>query len=192
MKQAVIYGGAFNPPTLAHHAILQACFDYAQKHNFEVWILPCGNRSDKSIDVPIRRRLELIRALVKDVEKYDVNYRILDIELKDKQQTDTYRTYQNLKKQFPNYSQNWVFGSDSVNSMNKWNNGIWLFNNLHMLIINRPGSGLSRLPQNATLIDHIGHDISSTEVRKLLKNNEPIKHLVTPKTHALLIDSGIS
>jgi nicotinic acid mononucleotide adenylyltransferase len=36
MKQAIIYGGAFNPPTLAHHAILQACFDFAQKNHADL------------------------------------------------------------------------------------------------------------------------------------------------------------
>ena len=29
-KETIIYGGAFNPPTLAHKAILDASADYAQ------------------------------------------------------------------------------------------------------------------------------------------------------------------
>ncbi len=192
MKQAIIYGGAFNPPTLAHHAILQACFDFAQKNHAEVWIMPCGDRSDKSIGVSIKDRLRLVEALVEDVDEHNVKHRVVDIELRDKQKTDTYRTHLMLKSKFPAYSYCWVFGSDSVNTMKDWNNGVWLFNNLKMLVVSRPNSELLDIPQNASLLDFEGHDISSTEVRRLLKINESIKHLVTPTTHALLVEPNKS
>jgi|GEM_PF-3241881 len=44
-KNTIIYGGAFNPPTRAHQAILQACIDYAEQLSVdaEVWLmLRCG------------------------------------------------------------------------------------------------------------------------------------------------------
>ena len=67
MKQAIIYGGAFNPPTLAHQEIMQQCVSIAKKMTAEVWVLPSGDRADKKIEGSIGNRLQLVEALCRSV-----------------------------------------------------------------------------------------------------------------------------
>lgn len=47
--ETIIYGGAFNPPTLSHVAILQAVLEFAEPTQSEVWVMPSGTRLDKAI-----------------------------------------------------------------------------------------------------------------------------------------------
>lgn len=66
-KNTIIYGGAFNPPTRAHQAILQACIDYAEQLSVdaEVWLMPSGDRVDKKIEASYADRLELLSSSVR-------------------------------------------------------------------------------------------------------------------------------
>ncbi|MCA9338459.1 hypothetical protein KC949_02780 [Candidatus Saccharibacteria bacterium] len=93
-KNTIIYGGAFNPPTVAHLNVLQACVDYGEQVNGDVWLLPSGSRQDKNIDVPLERRLELVNALARDAVTRTVNIAIRDDELMRAEHTETIDTVQ--------------------------------------------------------------------------------------------------
>jgi nicotinic acid mononucleotide adenylyltransferase len=77
----IIYGGAFNPPTLAHKAILEACAKVAKRHNGEVWVMPSGDRTDKEIPVSRDTRMTYIDALIRDIDARDIPITVTTIEL---------------------------------------------------------------------------------------------------------------
>lgn len=191
MKKAIIYGGAFNPPTNGHQTILQACFHHAKDIRSEVWIMPSGNRSDKSIAVSREHRLQMIESLIASVDTSEVSHRIEEIELQSKSQTETYETYKNLRKLYPDVKQVWVFGSDSIQTMKSWGEGEWLYNNLSMLVIERPGYKLASLPPHAELLPLDSLDISSTLVREHITNNRDIAHLVPKHVHKTILNLGL-
>ena len=180
MKDILIYGGAFNPPTIAHQTVAQAAADYAEKHEMELWILPSGKRADKQIDVDVDTRLSLVRALLASLTT-STTVRICDIELKNDTLTQTIDTHRKLEKMYPQSRFMWLFGSDSVNTMHQWNEGDWLLSNLGMLIVQRPGFEIDiPLGDNAHFLDVEQIDISSTEVRERRFAGLPIEHLVPP------------
>lgn len=178
MKSAIIYGGAFNPPTNAHQKILQACFDYARDHKAEVWVMPSGDRTDKTIAVSLTHRFDMINALVSSVNTYDVHVRVEDIEITSTEQTETYQTYCRLAERYRDVTQIWVFGSDSVQTMKTWGDGEWLYENLNMLVVERPGYALPNLPPCARVLPFDASDISSTMVRDHIAQQKDITHLV--------------
>ena len=94
MQETIIYGGAFNRPTLAHQAILQACVDYAEPRNAEIWLLPSASRVDKTIEVGRSERIEFCEALLRDVMSRTVRLGIETTELDRTQLTETYDTVQ--------------------------------------------------------------------------------------------------
>ncbi len=80
-KETVLFGGAFNPPTRAHEAILQACVEYAEPRAADVWVVPSASRADKTIETSRELRLEYCQALTRDVLRRTVQIDVQMMEL---------------------------------------------------------------------------------------------------------------
>lgn len=185
-KDTIIYGGAFNPPTRAHQAILQACVDRAEQINADVWILPSGNRTDKTIEVSRKDRIRMLDALMRDVVSRTVNLHIDTSELDKVEPTETFDTVLHFDKSYPDRQFIWVFGSDSVATMPDWYMGEWMTENLPMLVVERPGTPIRKLGQYTVRLPVETIETSSTEVRQKLAAQESIEELVTPSVYAYL------
>lgn len=185
-KNTIIYGGAFNPPTRAHQAILQACIDHAEMIDADVWIMPSGNRLDKTIEQSRAQRLRMVDALCRDVVRRTVTVAVEARELDRDKPVETYDTATELRREHPDRRFIWVFGSDSVVSMPTWQHGDWLAKNLAMLVIERPGSPLDQLEGDIRELRVAPTSVSSTEVRSRLAAHEPIDDLVGPQVLACL------
>lgn len=179
-KDTIIYGGAFNPPTRAHQAILQACVDYAEQRDTDVWLLPSGNRLDKTISATRESRLRMLRALIDDVVGRTVEIHVETSELDRAEQTETFDTVLHLNRTYPDRQFIWVFGSDSVETMPDWYMGEWMVDNLSMLVVERPGAPIARLGKNAMLLAVDTIKVSSTEVRARIAEHKSIEQLVSP------------
>lgn len=186
-QETIVYGGAFNPPTRAHQAILQACIDYAEPRGADVWIMPSGDRTDKEINTPHELRLAYIEALATDVMARTVQIDIETTELYRGYQTETCDTVSEMAAMYPGRKFTWVFGSDSVNSMHKWQGGEAMLRELSMLIVERPGYAVRKLGVNAVKLDVATGEISSSLVRQRLSVGEQVSDLVSPKVAALLL-----
>lgn len=58
-----IYGGSFNPPTMSHYQIMQMIIEEIKINGesiSEVWMIPCGDRTDKKISTPGEKRLVIL------------------------------------------------------------------------------------------------------------------------------------
>ncbi len=186
-KETIIYGGAFNPPTRAHQAILQACVDRAADMDADVWLLPSGDRSDKTIDVSRRERLRMIDALIHDVVKRTVEVHVETSELDRVEPTETFDTVLRYNELYPDRQFVWVFGSDSVETMSDWHMGEWMLGNLPMLIVERPGTPVKKLGRHALRLPVATIDTSSTEVRQRLADHQAVDDLVGPSVLACLV-----
>lgn len=183
-KNTIIFGGAFNPPTVAHETILEACIDSAKKLDADIWIIPSGNRYDKQIQIDRQIRIEYIIAMIKDVKAQNIN--ILTIELDRREIVETIDTAKELIKLYPERSFIWVFGSDSVKTMNRWRGGDWLLENLQMLIVERENFKINTLYENQSILDVEMINISSTEIRRRLAVGEQYDGLVGRSVKKLL------
>lgn len=179
-QETIIYGGAFNPPTRAHQAILQACIDYAEPRGADVWLLPSGDRTDKTIESTKENRLQMVAALAHDVIKKNVEIAVSTMELDREVPTETYDTVREFEQTFPDRSFTWVFGSDSVATMPSWHGGEWMMDHLNMLIVERPGTPIVALGKNAMRLSVDSGDISSTQVRARLAQKLAVDDLVSP------------
>ena len=178
--EIAIYGGTFDPPTLAHEAIMRACL--AKAGVDELWIMPSGIRTDKLDMSSDTLRLGLLGLLI-DVEFSDLPVVLSDFEMKLPKPTETYKTVTVIEEAYPEYRFWYVFGADSIESMPDWHNGEWLRRNLNILAVPRAGY---ELPAETSHLKHleIGEiamaGISSSGVRQALKQGKPIEHLVNP------------
>jgi len=180
-KNTIIYGGAFNPPTIAHEIILQSCVDYAAQQHADVWVMPSGDRYDKSISVCREQRIEFINLMIRDTKVPEgVAVDVMTLELDRDHIVRTVDTVKELAKLYPDRSFIWVFGSDVTRAMIDWRGGGWLLKNLRMLVVERPGSTTNPLAKHVAKLDSPNSTISSSEVRRRLAVGESIDGLVSP------------
>lgn len=185
--ETIVYGGAFNPPTLAHVAILRACFEYAQEHNAEVWVMPSGDRRDKTIPTPRARRMEYIAALINDATRGDQDTAVVETTELDRTITvETADTVRELSARFPNRVFRFVFGADSTETMHEWKHGEELLETLPMLVIEREGSVINPKAMHAVRLQVHTPPVSSTQVRLCMERNESVDALVSPSVARLI------
>ncbi|MGV9001636.1 MAG: nicotinate-nicotinamide nucleotide adenylyltransferase [Candidatus Saccharimonadaceae bacterium] len=185
--KTIIYGGAFNPPTLAHVSILRACFEYAESINAEVWMLPSGDRYDKTIPVARDRRLEYIDALITDASRGPQDTaEIKTTELDRTISVETTDTVAELEANYPDRSFIFVFGADSTETMGQWKGGDTLLETLAMLVVERAGSTINPAAQHATPLKVQTTTVSSTLVRERMLRKESVDELVSPSVARLL------
>lgn len=188
IRTVLIYGGAFNPPTVGHQGILEACIAYASNllSGAEVWLLPSGEHNKKKTSVPREVRLQYLAALIKSVKSIDVPVSICTTELDDSNKTDKIETVARLEAMHPNVHFIWVYGSDSLETMDAWG-GAWLKEHTDMLIAQR-GSFRIDLPRRAQILPALPGDIevSSTLVRQAIVAGEPYEHLVPSEVYQVI------
>ena len=184
--QTIVYGGAFNPPTIAHQVILQTCVDYAKSIGAEIWMLPSGNRMDKIINAEEQQRIDFIGAMISDVNTDNVNIDIITTELTRTIPVETYDTIMEFNEAYPERSFTWVFGADSTETMAEWKNGEWLLENTEMLVLERPGSVINPEVKHGQTMTIPSLDVSSTEVRRRIVAGEDFKDLVGYNVHRML------
>ena len=184
--ETIIYGGAFNPPTLAHLAILQASIEYARPISADVWIMPSGDRVDKPIGVNPVRRLDFITAMIADTDTQKVRVDILRTELERTVAVETSDTVRELEETYPDRQFTWVFGADSTETMAEWQNGDWLLENLSMLVVDREGYQINPLAKRALALTVPTINVSSTLVRQRLEAHQDVTPFVSPSVLTLL------
>jgi nicotinate-nucleotide adenylyltransferase len=180
----IIFGGTFDPPTLAHEAIIAACLQ--EKGIDEVWVMPSGQRPDKPQMRDDAERLALLRAVKETSFQNEPRLRISDFEMRLPQPTETTATVVALEESYPGYTFWFVFGADSYQDMPAWRGGIELQRRLHMIVVPR---GPHALPAAGRRVRHISvpdTGISSTLVRQRLREGRTVTDLVSAGVQALL------
>ena len=184
-KQAIIFGGAFNPPSRGHVWIVGQCAQIAREIGAEVWILPSGERRDKQIGMPHKLRVEMCRAMVRDADTRGVTVRIMTTELTREAAVETIDTVGQFARTYEDYRLHWVFGADAYETMPQWQGGMWMYEHLDMLVVTRPGYPV--VPNaHVRVVSGLSDDVSSTLIRRTHAARMPVDELVTPHVARLL------
>ncbi len=190
-SETIVYGGAFNPPTKAHQAIVEACAERAFASDGEVWIVPSGSRADKQIDVDISDRLQMCYALARSVNHSD-RVRVNDTELLRDAPTETIDTMREFIDQHPDRSFHWVFGADSLEHIAEWRGGEWMLEYVSILAVPRVGSLALKLGERIQLLDVIPPVTSSTEVREKLRERRDVRNFVPAQVLQCITERAIT
>ena len=170
-----IFGGSFNPPHKMHLNIGVQLVNKQYVDN--VIYVPTGSKYKyKNNLLPDKNRLEMLEILTKNYEYLDVN----DYELKD-EVVYTCETLAYFKEVYPNDDIYFVCGADNLSYIDKWKNGDEILKNYKILVMKRKGEDIDELLEkfkiyknNIVVADIEQQDISSTDIRERLKNNEDV------------------
>lgn len=183
-----IYGGSFNPMHIGHEKIV----DYVLNNlNMDkIIIIPVGIPSHRENNLEQSdTRLKICKEIFKGNKKIEVS----DIEIKSEGKSYTYDT---LLKIIDLYGENNEFfeiiGEDSLKSLKTWKNYEELLKICKFIVFRRKDDKNIQIDEeflnnkNIIILENEYYDISSTEIRNMVKNNEDISAFVNKKVKKLI------
>ena len=205
MKRRILYGGSFDPPTLAHRRVLEiarAAFPRA-----ELVVIPAGTPPHKEGRElrPAEARLAMARLAFGDIP----GLRVSDEECRRTGPSftvDTLRAQERDTLSLPPRLRPRLYllmGSDSTLSLPRWRDPHEILKMARVLTVPRPGfdpGGIDTLPdfspeEKASLKEGIlpeeAPPLSSTEARALLAAGQPAEALVPAPVLAYIHEQGL-
>lgn len=185
MKRVGILGGTFDPPHIGHLLIaeevrLALSFD-------EVWFIPTNVPPHKNKEITdVKDRIEMLKRAIQN----HPNFKINTIEIKRSGKSYTFDTIQQLKKNYQNNNFYFIIGGDMVENLPKWHKIDELIDLVTFVGVNRPGFTLCS-PYPITAVEVPSIDISSTLIRRRLKNHNTARYLLPNSVYDYIKEYGI-
>lgn len=187
-KKIGIMGGTFNPIHMGHLLMAQYAKEYADLD--AVIFIPAGCPYMKAGSEILdgQARLQMVQLAIQGEDAFWAS----DIEIKRSGNTYTYETLQELSKIFPHAELYFVVGADSLFSLENWVYPEKILENCILIAAARNGSGMDVLEnKRRDLVEHFGGeillmdfpaiDISSTLIRKRVKNRNSVRYMTPDK-----------
>lgn len=167
-----IFGGCFNPPHNMHKKI---GLELIEKGYIDKLIyMPTGDHYPKKDLASGEDRYEMLIKMLEneksiEISKYEIEHK-----------SYTYETLTYLQNQYKNDKIYFISGIDNLIQFSTWKNYIYILNNFHLLVINRNNKNIEEVMKkyiefkdHITIIPMDTEVLSSTEIRKLLKEGNP-------------------
>jgi nicotinate-nucleotide adenylyltransferase len=170
-----LYFGSFNP---IHHGHLIIANHIINETGIkEVWFIvsPQNPFKETSSLLNEQHRLQLVKLAIEDAP----GLRASNIEFSLPKPSYTIDTLVYLEEKYPQHQFYIIMGSDGFQNIDKWKNANQLLKNYPIIIYERPGFNVNKKDgTKITLLKAPLLDISSTLVRKLIKEKKSIRYLV--------------
>lgn len=185
-KRVGILGGTFNPPHIGHLIIAdQVCHQLGLE---KVYFMPSANppHQDEKKAIDANHRLRMVELAIED----NANFAIEKAEIERGGKSYTYDTLVKLKEDHPDTEYYFIIGGDMVEYLPKWHRIDELAQLVEFVGVNRPGYPIAS-PYSIIWVDVPSIDVSSTSLRKNLKNNCSVNYLIPEKTLSYIRDEGL-
>lgn len=176
MKRVGVFGGSFNPVHWGHVRLAE----WIVRHGWadEVWLMvsPRNPLKEQVGLLPEAERLDMARLAAGEV----AGVRASDFEFSLPRPSYTWRTLEALRAAFPATAFSLIIGADNWLHFDRWARPDYIRAHHKLLVYPRPGYPLdaSALPDGVDLLGAPVFDVSSTRVRKLLRENGDASRLV--------------
>ena len=196
MKIAVL-GGSFDPPHVGHLLVAQTVKKLLNIDH--VWLMPIYTHPFSKPLSPAKDRLTMVE-LMKDDVLAASDFAI------QKKLTHPIDILKNLTQTYSQHSFYWISGSDQIKNYPKWKNWPELITAHKLIIYPRSDErktieraiiqtlGIKEIPQNLLIFDPKDlptMDISSITIQEKIKQNEPIRGLVTKKVELYIKENRL-
>lgn len=178
-----LLGGTFDPIHNGHIAIAKTAIQQLKLD--KLLLIPAGNPWQKSEFSESKHRLEMVKKAGNDLEKVEVS----DIEVNKTGPTYTFETLQELHKKYPNSELILILGSDAVAGFDTWKEPNLVKTLARIYVVQRAGDFTQDWHFDRIQMPPI--EISSTEIREKVKNNESISEIVPKLVNEYISANGL-
>lgn len=138
----VVYGGSFNPITLAHEKIIKEM----SKLNYinRVLIVPVGDKYKKVGLINSKDRAEMIKLSIKNIKKASIDY----TEILSNKVLTTYETLNIIQSKYPNKKIYFILGADNLVEFSSWDNSLDILQEFGLMVIKRDSFDVNSIIEN--------------------------------------------
>ena len=177
MKIGVL-GGTFNP---VHNGHLVLAEEVCKKLRLDKIILIPTNLPPHKKNINLADTADRYQMLLIATEGRDL-FEVSDIEIKKGGKSYTAETLKELRANYGDSAQIYfIVGSDSLGELPAWKNLDEVLRLAKFTVVNRPGFEMAGLPAETETVEIPSIDVSSTEIRRRVKEGVSIDGLV-PKS----------
>ncbi len=180
-----ILGGTFNPIHIGHLLLAEAALDEAGLDG--VMFLPSGHSYMKNYNeiLPAEERLAITKLAIEEQPAFFVS----DMEIKREGNTYTYETLSSLKAMHPDTELYFIMGADCLFTIENWKCPAEIFGACTLIAAVRDDVDMEELTKQAEkleekygakiiLLPFLKTEISSTTIRKRIKQGKSIRYMV--------------
>jgi len=187
-----IIGGTFDPVHLGH--LICADFVRNNKKLDKIIFLPAAvppHKTDKKISQN-KYRLAMLRLALKDNPYFEIS----EYEIRKGGISYTIDTIQHLKQNSSDDVEYFlIIGADNLLDLENWKKPDTLLREVQVLVLRRPGIDLTAAEQGfiqrVTFIDSPVIEISSSDIRRRIKEHTLIKYLVPKNVEKYIYKKGM-
>jgi len=178
LKKIAIYGGTFDP---VHHAHLILAREAIETLDLQKVILVPAAISPLKKAAPVASsevRLAMLRAAIKDEPEFEVD----EYELRRAAPSYTIDTVEEIRRRERDAAIYCLVGEDNVEQLPHWHRFAELEKIVHFVVLDRSG----KQPTHSYQLIHRRIDISATEIRRRVAQNESIQYLVPDSVEEII------
>ena len=178
LKKIAIYGGTFDP---VHHAHLILAREAIETLDLDKVILVPAAISPLKKAAPVASgevRLAMLRAATKGDPKFEVD----ECELLRPSPSYTIDTVVEIRRRECDASIYCLIGEDNVEQLPRWHRFAQLEKIVRFVVLDRTG----KQPSHSYQLIHRRIDISATEIRRRVAQNESIRYLVPESVQQII------
>lgn len=186
-----IYSGSFNPVHIGHVALA----DYIIRQGIvdEIWMIrsPQNPLKVSSSLLSDGHRAKMLEIAIKDHK----GLRMSTIEDTLPRPNYTINTLIALKEQNPFDDFYLIIGADNWLIFDKWRDWEKILSDFHLIVYPRPGYEMPEIDTvkypTVQYVDAPQYDISSTEIRKLISDNQSVEDLISPEVDKYIKENNL-
>ena len=182
--RTALLGGTFNPLHNGHLTIAQSVLD--QHLADEVWMLitPCNPWKTGQELLDDRIRYDMVASAVKDIPGIQAS----DFEFSLPKPSYTANTLRSLSASYPDREFILTIGADNWVKFDAWREYDFILRNYSIIVYPRQDCAPSTLPAGVTLLNCPLVNISSTRIRQLVHQGQPIDKFVPASVARTIAD----
>ena len=127
-----IFGGSFNPPTIAHINLAKQILD-KMKNIEKIIFVPVSTKYNKQGLAPDEDRLELLKTICQDHPNMEVS----SLELNSPRQLYTIETLKIMQKQNPDKTIYFIVGTDNLKELETWHAANEILQQFKIIVLER-------------------------------------------------------
>lgn len=182
-----LYFGSFNPVHVGHMIIANHMAQSTDLDKIWMVVSPHNPHKNKKSLAKNHDRLHLVILALNDNPKIEAS----DIEFNLPQPSYTIDTLTYLKEKYPHHEFCLIMGGDNLASLHQWKNYEMILENHDIYVYKRPTHDIPELAEHPRVFISAAPmlDISSSYIRKQIKDGKSIEYLVPDKVYQYLKDS---